>query len=599
MLIMPFRRQRASASWPALALLAFPLLSVAVDTYNGTDLTCPTVNIGAMTFSGMVVTNAGIVSYSSGTASGSSDSYDPGSNQLTIPAVTVGTTTYDNVVISVASLVSIGGVTGADTYANGQLTIPSVQLPNGKVYSDVIITVRSIVSRGGGMPQHVRDVYDPATQQLTIAAIQYGGTVYTNAIVTLGTLIHVGPVATLVPNVVGDSQTVAQSALAAAGLTVGAITQASSATVPVGDVISESPAAGAVVSNGAPVSLTVSSGSNAYSGYAYVSSNNDSTISQYGIAASGQLVPLSPATVVAGGNPTTIAASVKNSAVYTPDSSNSDIFQFGVGAGGGLVPLSPASVTTGSSPSDQYPAGITADPSGSYLFVADGNGAVSQYTIGALGAVTPLNPASFYIGGRPSGITFDPQGLHAYVLDGYNGLIYQYRLGAGGTLTALSPATVSTGTNPQRPIVIDPTGSYAYVANYSDFPCTVSQYTVGAGGVLTPMSTPKVPTTGNAHAWAAAVDPSGRYVYVTGTVVSQFSIGAGGALVPMTPATVSAGIAPTGVAFDPSGQYVYVVNLDNTISEYSIGSGGGLVPLSPASVRTGARTYEMAVIPAQ
>jgi beta-lactam-binding protein with PASTA domain len=63
-----------------------------------------------------------------------------------------------------------------------------------------------------------------------------------------------------VPNVVGDTQAAATSAIQSAGLVVGTVTSASSSSVPSGDVISESPAAGTSVSSGSAVNLVVSSG---------------------------------------------------------------------------------------------------------------------------------------------------------------------------------------------------------------------------------------------------------------------------------------------------------------------------------------------------
>ena len=63
-----------------------------------------------------------------------------------------------------------------------------------------------------------------------------------------------------VPNVVGLSQTQAQLALSIAGLTVGTGTTANSATVPIGNVISQSPVAGTNVFPGNPVALVVSLG---------------------------------------------------------------------------------------------------------------------------------------------------------------------------------------------------------------------------------------------------------------------------------------------------------------------------------------------------
>jgi hypothetical protein len=70
-----------------------------------------------------------------------------------------------------------------------------------------------------------------------------------------------GPAAPIsVPNVVGEPQAAATAAITAAGLTVGTVTQASSATVASGSVISQTPAAGASAASGASVALVVSSG---------------------------------------------------------------------------------------------------------------------------------------------------------------------------------------------------------------------------------------------------------------------------------------------------------------------------------------------------
>jgi uncharacterized repeat protein (TIGR01451 family) len=63
-----------------------------------------------------------------------------------------------------------------------------------------------------------------------------------------------------VPNVVGDTQAAASSAISAAGLALGQVTTASSNTVPAGDVISQSPMAGTTANPGTAVSLVISSG---------------------------------------------------------------------------------------------------------------------------------------------------------------------------------------------------------------------------------------------------------------------------------------------------------------------------------------------------
>ncbi|MCX5757590.1 MAG: PASTA domain-containing protein, partial [Candidatus Hydrogenedentes bacterium] len=63
-----------------------------------------------------------------------------------------------------------------------------------------------------------------------------------------------------IPDVVGMTQSAAQAAITNAGLTVGTVTQQPSATVPEGEVISQSPVAETQVASGSAVDLVVSSG---------------------------------------------------------------------------------------------------------------------------------------------------------------------------------------------------------------------------------------------------------------------------------------------------------------------------------------------------
>jgi DNA-binding beta-propeller fold protein YncE len=104
-------------------------------------------------------------------------------------------------------------------------------------------------------------------------------------------------------------------------------------------------------------------------------------------------------------------------------------------------------------------------------------------------------------------------------------------------------------------------------------------------------------TPGNSAPGAAALDPSGRYFYITGSAVSQFTIGAGGVPQVMTPATVTAGTGPAGIAFDLTGKFVYVSNLDGTVSQFSIGSAGGLKLLNPGSVPGNGAAMALVVVP--
>jgi uncharacterized repeat protein (TIGR01451 family) len=65
------------------------------------------------------------------------------------------------------------------------------------------------------------------------------------------------------PNVTNEPQAAAETAVVNAGLTVGQVTDATSATVPAGDVISTSPSGGVSVAPGTPVNIVVSVGATA------------------------------------------------------------------------------------------------------------------------------------------------------------------------------------------------------------------------------------------------------------------------------------------------------------------------------------------------
>jgi hypothetical protein len=156
------------------ALLLIWASAAYADNYNAGRLTLQSLAIGGATYADVVVNVGNIVSGPTGSApSGTVDSYDPATGELTDQVVGDESNTYFNVVAKVSSLVSIGSVNGADAYDGKILTIPLVQVLGGSVYSNVVITIGKVLNSGGGMPANTQDVYDPATRELTIAAVQY------------------------------------------------------------------------------------------------------------------------------------------------------------------------------------------------------------------------------------------------------------------------------------------------------------------------------------------------------------------------------------------------------------------------------------------
>ena len=141
------------------------------------------------------------------------------------------------VVSSGPSLVTVPNVVG-QTQALAQGSVTSAGLTNGPVSTanHATIPAGSVIS------------------QVPAAGIQ----VVPGTAVSL--VVSLGPALVAVPNVVGQTQTIAQGAITAAGLVNGPVSTANHATIPAGSVISQTPVAGLNVAPGTSVSLVVSLG---------------------------------------------------------------------------------------------------------------------------------------------------------------------------------------------------------------------------------------------------------------------------------------------------------------------------------------------------
>jgi hypothetical protein len=79
------------------------------DTYDGTHLTLPSVQLpGGATYSDVVITVGAIVSTGGGMPAHVRDQFDTGTRQLTIAAIQVGGHVYTNAVVTLGQLVSVG-----------------------------------------------------------------------------------------------------------------------------------------------------------------------------------------------------------------------------------------------------------------------------------------------------------------------------------------------------------------------------------------------------------------------------------------------------------------------------------------------------------
>jgi 6-phosphogluconolactonase len=366
-----------------------------------------------------------------------------------------------------------------------------------------------------------------------------------------------------------------------------------------------------VLQNNGGDNLTISA--NGAFTFATAVKSNSTTKATYNVTILTQ--PFPQTCTVTGGSGTAssnvtsvvVSCSSSSTSAYVVNKSGT-VSQYPIGANGALPTTAASSVATGATPYS-----IAVVPSGLYAYVANnfngvGGNTVSEYTINS--GVLTLNTTiasptgTIAAGTNPVSVTVDPTGPHVYVVNaGSNpGTVSQYSINSDGTLAKMTPATVNAGTTPNS-IAVDPSGHYAYVANYGDG--TISEYTISSGVLSANTIAATIPA-GTSPA-SITVDPTGKYAYVAnygdGTV-SEYNISsADGTLTAMTPGTVTAGTNPISVTV--SGSHVYVANhnyntsnIVGSVSEYSIGASGVLGVLTGiGTVGTGVEPSSITVDP--
>jgi YVTN family beta-propeller protein len=296
----------------------------------------------------------------------------------------------------------------------------------------------------------------------------------------------------------------------------------------------------------------------------------------------GALTPKGPP-VAAGLDPHSVAVDPSGKFAYVANA--------GVDVLPGSVSMYTINATTGALASigtinaDQNaPFSVAVHPSGKFVYVANEGGyaptSVSMYTINATTGVLTL-VGVVAAGGRAISVAVDPMGKFAYVANASNGFpgeaddVSMYTINTtSGTLTSIG--TIAAGAFPSA-IAVDPSGKFAYVTNSNSN--DVSMYTINAAtAALTSLGLIAAGT----NPASMAVDPSGKFAYVTNSGsndVSMYTINAAtGALTSI--GTIAAELFPTSIAITPSGKFAYVTNQNShNVSIYSIDSATGALTL--------------------
>jgi 6-phosphogluconolactonase len=167
---------------------------------------------------------------------------------------------------------------------------------------------------------------------------------------------------------------------------------------------------------------------------------------------------------------------------------------------------------------------VAIDPSGKYLYSSQrGASAVGAWSRDSSGKLTPLPGAPFDTAGLTSTVSISPDGKFLFVPHYELSSLEVFRINSDGTISQVQ-ANIRAGNAPFL-AVTDPQERFLYVSNsgtYNAEQPTISAYKFDAStGAATPIAGSPF---NSPQATTIVVDPSGKYLFPTGSAVTEFSI---------------------------------------------------------------------------
>ena len=252
----------------------------------------------------------------------------------------------------------------------------------------------------------------------------------------------------------------------------------------------------------------------------------------------------------------------------------------------------------------------------------------------AVGATTVVTAAASGITSNAVTLVVSPAEF-ALVTNFTDATVSQYYVAGNGVLTPQTPATITTtpltgtaaGTVWPFVVVVDPTASFAYVANYGANGENIAQYTIDKTTGLLTANGPNIATGTGPNGLAifpSAANPSpSPYLYSVNInehgapyahAISEFEYNTSGVLsnnpnapfVAVTPPTGSAAGAPDpasiAIVNGSLGAYAYIADFTGPgrasyITEYSVSANGVLAPLTTPSIASGEQPNNIVVSP--
>jgi 6-phosphogluconolactonase (cycloisomerase 2 family) len=280
---------------------------------------------------------------------------------------------------------------------------------------------------------------------------------------------------------------------------------------------------------------------------------------------------------------------------------------------------------------DKTAVALTMDPTGKFLFAAEGTaGLVNVYAIGSGGALTAVpgnynfnNGTAFRVPNivavAPTPTVFPGIGINGtvnsicqipgnqpptaeflYAVDSNNYGVWEFSVdtstGALGNPPGQSQVAFFASDQIPMGVAVDPCTRFVYVSDSQTnkisayFLCIRVQAPTpcpNADGSLAPIAGSPFAMSGSANApGPLLVDPFGNNLFVLGTLsntISAFKISQiSGAITALSPATVATGLQPTSMVIRADGNWMFVANYNAaTVSQYSMSPVTGTLTVEP------------------
>ena len=330
--------------------------------------------------------------------------------------------------------------------------------------------------------------------------------------------------------------------------------------------------------------------------YVYAVNQDTNTIMGFRRVGTGLLMPLKTPSLNTGAAPAGVAVTPAATFAYVANILSNDISGYSIDSDGNLSPLAGSSFPAGSGPD-----WVTVDPTGRFVYVTNcaalcsgsGQGNVSGYAIDKnSGALMPVPGSPFTADQIPYAIAIDPTGSYAYVANYRSGSISIFKIDQTTGSLSLITQSVPTGGIGSLYLTFDPQGRFLYVVNTQS--SNVAAFAVGSDGSLAPV--PGSPFATGSFTQGIVVNSSGEFVYISsGFQILGYSVGADGSLTPLPNSPYPAPAFLVSLTADHSGHFLYGAATFSGLAGYSIDSiTGDLTPLSGSPFATGGEAFFLA-----